>query len=570
MERKPRLPIGIENFEKIRSGGYYLVDKTKLIEQLLTEGGMVSLFTRPRRFGKTLNMSMLRSFFEIGTDPALFDDLYISGNEDVCRDYLGHFPIIFLTLKDAEGSSFAEARYQIMELICEEARRHAELRDSERLDAEDRSAYALLTRKAEGRYALDDAALRSSLKLLSALLQKHYQREVIILIDEYDVPLDKAFQNGFYPEMVSLLRSMFGKALKGNDSLQLAVLTGCLRISKESIFTGLNNFTVFSITDPRFDEQFGFTEEEVRALLACYHLEEHLPDIKKWYDGYRFGNADVYCPWDVINYAALLRDTPRSAPQSYWVNTSGNELVKRFIDKADKTTQREIEQLIAGESIEKHIHPELTYDEIDRTIENLWSVLFTTGYLTQDGKAQTGEYRLRIPNEEVREIFRQKIREWFRTMVAGDTEGLRTFWQALSEGNAESAEAYLTEMLRKSISVFDPKGDRKEKEKYYHAFLTGLLIGNSSWAVLSNREAGHGFADILIELGDSNAGIVIELKSVRESAALGAACEQAVRQIKDRRYAAYFLDEGRTDIRLYGISFYKKSCKVVTEKVEGS
>ncbi len=568
MNGMPRLPLGVENFKNIRSGDFYYVDKTRLVEQLLTEGGTVSLFTRPRRFGKTLSMSMLRYFFENGTDPSLFDGLYISGNTELCASYLGKFPVISLTLKDVEGDSFDSAKYQMIEMVCTEARRHAELKNSSRLDEEDRATYALLTKQKEGKYFLDDESLSGALKMLTTLLHKHYERNVVILIDEYDVPLDKAFQNGFYREMVSLIRAMFGKALKTNDHLQFAVLTGCLRISKESIFTGLNNFTVFSVTDSRFDEQFGFTEKEVQELLHFYQLEAHLPDFKKWYDGYRFGDTDVYCPWDVINYAALLRANPGAEPESYWINTSGNGLVKRFIDKADKTTQKEIEQLIAGESIEKNVHLELTYDELDSSIENLWSVLFTTGYLTQAGKTLAGGYQLKIPNEEVRDIFKQQIREWFKKIVAKDAEGLECFWQALSDGNAEDTEAYLTKMLQKTISVLDPKGDQKEKERFYHAFLVGILVGNSNWAVLSNREAGHGFADILIETDDIDAGIVIELKSVAKATELEMACDQALRQIKDREYAEYFYDEGRRKIMRYGIAFYKKRCRVKVEKAE--
>ncbi len=562
MNEKLRLPLGIERFDEMRRANFYYVDKTKLIEQLLVFGGKVSLFTRPRRFGKTLNMSMLRSFFEIGTDQTLFDGLYISGNQKLCEEYLGKFPVISLTLKDVEGATFDSAKYQIVKLICEEAAKQTALKESSRLGKTEKAAYARLTKTVDGKYVLDDDTLCEALKLLSALLYKHYQKNVIILIDEYDVPLDKAFQNGYYKEMAALLRSMFGKALKTNDHLQFAALTGCLRISKESIFTGLNNFTVFSITDSRFDEQFGFTEKEVRTLFAYYHLENCLADVKQWYDGYRFGNAEIYCPWDVINYAALLWADANARPQPFWINTSGNGLVKRFIDKADKTTQRQIEQLIAGESIEKNIHLELTYDEIDNSIENLWSVLFSTGYLTQEKTARSGIYSLKIPNEEVREIFKQQIREWFKTLVTKDTEELSAFWKAFSTGDPEKTEACLTEMLRKTISLFDPKGDRKEKEKFYHAFLAGLLIGNSSWVVLSNREAGNGFADILVENDEADCGIIVELKSVDQAAELDAACDRAIQQIREREYAAYFMDEGYSNILMYGIAFYKKRCRV--------
>ena len=563
MENMRRLPIGIESFREIREADYYYIDKTRLIEQLLTAGGKVSLFTRPRRFGKTLNMSMLRCFFEIGAEPALFDGLYISANKALCEAYLGRFPVIFLSLKSIEGNSFEEACGALRTLLREEVRRFRFLAESSHIPEDEKLSFR--------RFLVEEETqedVQNGLKMLSSLLHQHYGKKSIILIDEYDVPLDKAFQNGFYREMVSLIRAVFGKALKTNDDLQLAVLTGCLRISKESIFTGLNNFTVFSITDPRFDEQFGFTEDEVKKLLCCYELEAHLQEVRSWYDGYRFGNADVYCPWDVINYAALLREDPQAEPQSYWINTSGNGLVRRFIDKADRTTQREIEALIAGESIEKNVHLELTYDEIDSNIENLWSVLFTTGYLTQAERSREGVCRLKIPNEEVRDIFKEQIREWFKKLVAKDTEGLEAFWAAFSDGDAEAAETYLTKMLQKTISIFDPKGGQKEKERFYHAFLAGILIGNSHWAVLSNREAGDGLADLLVEAEDSDTGIVVELKSVGSMAELDAACRQAIEQIRDRRYAAYFYDEGRQNVRLYGIAFCKKCCRVVSEKAE--
>lgn len=567
MKTTLRLPVGVESFETIRRENYFYIDKTALIEQLLESGGMVSLFTRPRRFGKTLNMSMLRCFFEIDRDPALFEDLAIAGNQALCDAYLGKFPVIFLTLKDVDGLSYEAAKYQLVEMIGKEARRHEELKNSAELDETDKAAFASLTNFSGGKYQMDDDTLYGSLQTLSSLLYKHHQKKVIILIDEYDVPLDKAFQNGYYREMVALIRSLLGKALKTNEALQLAVLTGCLRISKESIFTGLNNFKVLSITDARFDEHFGFTEAEVRSLLQYYGLESHIDEMKAWYDGYRFGDADVYCPWDVINHVDLLRTKPEAKPQSYWSNTSGNALVKRFIDKADKTTQREIEQLIAGENIEKQIRPELTYDEIDSSLENLWSLLFTTGYLTQDGSPQSGVYRLRIPNEEVRDIFRQQIREWFRQVVSRDTDSLKTFWHSLAAGDAAHTESYLTGMLSKTISVLDPKGTPIEKESFYHAFLTGLLVGNADWAVLSNREAGSGFADLLIETEDPDAGVVIELKLAHDFADMDAACQRAILQIHDRRYDAYFRSEGREKIRAYGIAFFKKRCRVVTEEI---
>ncbi len=558
-----RLPVGIESFERMRREDYYYIDKTKLIEQLLNAGGMVSLFTRPRRFGKTLNMSMLRCFFEIGTDPALFDNLEISKNRRLCEAYLGKFPVIFISLKDVDGLDFENACGSLRTLLRREVRRLGFLADSLDIPESEKSAFRRFLAEQETREDVMD-----SLRMLSSLLYQHCGQKAIILIDEYDVPLDKAFQNGYYREMLALLRSMLGAALKTNDALQMAVLTGCLRISRESIFTGLNNFKVLSITDVRFDEQFGFTEAEVRELLQYYHLESHLEEMKTWYDGYRFGNADVYCPWDVINHVDLLLADPKAKPQSYWINTSGNALVKRFIEKADKTTQNEIERLIAGEGIEKQVHLELTYDEIDSSIENLWSVLFTTGYLTQDGSTQSGDYRLRIPNEEVRDIFRRQIREWFKAVLSRDTEGLKFFWENFAAGNAQAAESYLNKMLSKTISVLDPKGKQKEKENFYHAFLAGILVGNGEWAVLSNREAGTGFADLLIETENPDVGIVVELKSAARLSELDSACEQAMEQIRDREYDSYFREEGRDKILRYGIAFCKKRCRVMAEFAE--
>lgn len=418
-----KLPVGIEDFAEIRQAGFYYVDKTKFIEQMLDGWGKVNLFTRPRRFGKTLNMSMLRYFFEIGADASLFDGLQIAKNKKLCEEYRGKYPVIFLSLKNVEGLTFADAQYRLAELLAGEAERFAFLAQSDKLTENEQSLYCGLTAVREGRYALADEVLVSALQLLS----KHYGQKTIILLDEYDVPLDKAFQNGYYKEMVSLIRGMLGQALKTNEFLQFAVLTGCLRVSKESIFTGLNNFKVLSITDNRFDEQFGFTDAEVEQLLAAYNLADHLEETKAWYDGYRFGDADVYCPWDVINHVDVLRSNPSAKPQAYWINTSGNALVKLFIEMADKSTRDELERLVAGEAIEKHIRLELTYDEIDSSIDNLWSVLFTTGYLTQKGVAEDGAFKLVIPNQEIREVYKLQIQEWFKKKVFADTEQLQRF-----------------------------------------------------------------------------------------------------------------------------------------------
>lgn len=568
MENRLMLPIGIEEFNEIRNGKFYYIDKTGLIEQLLGQWGKVNLFTRPRRFGKTLNMSMLRYFFEIGTDKTLFDGLSISENEELCREYMGKFPVIFLSFKDVEGLTFEQARYSLAEKIAKEAKRFRFLLESDRLEADEKDHYRAIIAQSGGQFTMNERILPSSLQVLSELLQKHYGKKTIILIDEYDVPLDKAFQNGYYKEFVALIRGVFGQALKTNEALQFAVLTGCLRVSKESIFTGLNNFKVLSITDARFDEQFGFTEAEVKTLLEAYHLEKHMSEIKEWYDGYRFGDADVYCPWDVMNHVDKLRENPDAEPESYWINSSSNDLVKRFISKADRTTREEIEQLLAGGKIEKEIRLELTYDEIDSSIDNVWSVLFTTGYLTQVGKPKRSMYQLKIPNAEVREVFRYQISEWFKNTIQNDMEGLRPFWKAFLEGNAQGVEEILTGTLGRTISVLDPKGSETEKESFYHAFLSGMLVGNGAWGVFSNKESGNGFADLMVETENPNAGFVIELKCVERISELDSACRKAMAQIHDRQYDAYLRNEGRNDILAYGIAFYKKRCKVVVEKMK--
>ena len=565
MENRLKLPVGIENFEEIRRNQYYYIDKTKLIEQLFDSLGKVSLFTRPRRFGKTLNMSMLKSFFEIGTDPSLFDGLYISKNQDLCKQHLGQYPVVFLSLKGVEGLSFSEARRRCIQLIKREAERFYVLKDSQRLLDIDKKRYRELLEMKDQPEEVE--IIMSSIKTLSDLLYKHYRKKAVILIDEYDVPLDKAFQYGYYREMLHFIRGLLGEVLKTNDSLAFAVLTGCLRVSKESIFTGLNNFKILSITDTRFDEQFGFTDTEVRTLLSDYQMKDRFAEVKEWYDGYHFGNADVYCPWDVVNFVDRAKDDRDAKPEAYWINTSGNELVKRFIDKANKTTKSEIERLINGEAIEKELRLELTYEEIDQSIENLWSVLFTTGYLTQTGRPKDGAYRLIIPNREVREVFRLQINEWFKKSIFSNTERLMAFWKAFEEGDTEGVEQYLNRILSNSISVFDTKARREEKESSYHNLLVGILTGNADWLVKSNVEAGEGFADIIVETDDPDAGIVVELKYTKNFDELKAASQKALAQIRDRRYQEYLLNDDRKNIRLYGIAFCKKRCCAISEKL---
>ncbi len=564
MENTLKLPVGIDSFDKIRKNGFYYIDKSGLIEQLVQLGGEVTLFTRPRRFGKTLNMSMLRSFFETGTDASLFDGLYISGNKEICDEYMGKYPVIFLSLKDVDGLKYENAKYRIMELIGREAERYSFLGDSDRLSENEKEQYKAVIALQNGKYSMDENVLTSSLRLLSHLLFKHYGEKTVILIDEYDVPLDKAFQNGYYQEMVSLIRGLFGMALKTNDSLQFAVLTGCLRISKESIFTGLNNFKVLSILDSRFDEQFGFTDQEVQKILDDYELSSHFEETKEWYDGYRFGKADIYCPWDVINYVEQLRYDQEAVPQDFWSNSSGNAMVRRFIDMADVSTKNEIERLIAGESIEKDVTPELTYDELDKSIENLWSVLFTTGYLTHKGRTESGKYRLVIPNREVRNLFVKKIREWFSDVSRKDGQTLEQLCDAFVNKNVEKIEQIFGDYLWNTISIRDTAVAKEKKENFYHGILLGLLGYKSTWLIKSNAESGIGYSDILVEVPTNRTGIVIELKYA-EGGDMDAACEEAMRQIEEKGYIAKLKQDGMRNFIRYGIACFKKDCRVVVD-----
>ena len=559
------LPVGIENFEEIRQLGFYYIDKTRLIEQLLQGWGKVTLFTRPRRFGKTLNMSMLKSFFEIGADKSLFEGLYISGNKELCDAYMGRYPVIFLSLKGVDGLDFTTARRMLCAILKNELDRHYYLKTSDALTDEDRTLFGKMLQG-------NDDNIEDSIRMLSKLLFKHFGQKVVILIDEYDVPLDKAFQNGYYKEMVSLIRGLFGQALKTNEFLQFAVLTGCLRISKESIFTGLNNFKVMSITDSRFDEQFGFTDIEVRRLLSDYGMDSHFDEIKEWYDGYHFGRADVYCPWDVINHVDHLRDDSDAKPQTYWINSSGNSLVRRLIIRADSSTKDEIERLIAGEAIEKVIRLDLTYDEIDNSIDNIWSVLFTTGYLTKIGEVKLPDsesyaYKLVIPNKEVREVFVLQIQEWFKEVVAKDNDEIRVLSKAILEADTEKIQRQLNIILDRMISILDTKARDRQKENFYHGLLLGLLRGsNPNWLIKSNRESGDGFSDIIIKPEDPDSGIIIEVKYATSFQGLDKSCEDAMNQINTRRYDAVLREEGRCNIIKYGIAFHKKRCKVVSDK----
>lgn len=555
-----KLPVGIDDFKKIREAGFYYVDKTKLIEQLLQSWGEVTLFTRPRRFGKTLNMSMLKSFFEIGAEKSLFQGLYISEKEKLCAEYMGKYPVIFLSLKGVEGLHFADAQKMLMTIINNEVRRHYYLKTSDKLTVEDRKQF-------EKMLLNEDVNLVDSLRLLSQLLYLHYDQKVVILIDEYDVPLDKAFKNGYYQEMVSLIRGLFGQALKTNEFLQFAVLTGCLRVSKESIFTGLNNFEINSIVDIEHEEGFGFTDAEVMQMLKYYHCTNRYSDIKEWYDGYHFGNADIYCPWDVINFVKKLLTDSNAKPSAFWINSSGNDLVKLFVDKADQSTKDEIERLVAGESVTKRIRLDLTYDEIENSIDNVWSVLFTTGYLTNIGNPESGVYELVIPNREVHEVFVLQIQEWFQRSVAKE-ESMPEFSKAILEADAEGLQKQLNVIMSRMISVLDTKAREEQKENFYHGLLLGLLRGsNPDWLIKSNRESGDGYSDILIEPENPDAGIIIEVKHAASISGLDKACENAMVQIKNCRYDEALRENGRCEILAYGIAFHKKRCRVVCERL---
>ncbi len=559
-----KLPVGIENFEEFISQDFYYVDKTHFIAELLKAWGEVNLFTRPRRFGKSLNMSMLKSFFEIGCDKRLFDGLKISEETELCETYMGKFPVISITLKGVDALNYEGACAALCSVIGMEALRFQFLSESSRLSEKERELYRQLTEVNTAKNAMfdmTDTVLVTSLKVLSQLLSKHYGSKVIILIDEYDVPLDKAFQAGYYDKMVSLLRNLFGNALKTNEYLHFAVLTGCLRISKESIFTGLNNLNVMTVTDLYFRDTFGFTSEEVKELLAYYGLESAFDTVREWYDGYRFGGVPVYCPWDVIKYVqALLKDRD-AEPENYWANTSGNAMVRRFIGMADRQTRGEIERLIAGETIVKPLNQELTYNELDRSIENLWSVLFSTGYLTERGREAGKRYQLAIPNQEIRELFISQIREWFKETTRADAGNLEALCQAFPGGNAAEIEQRLNGYLWNCISIRDTAVRKERKETFYHGFLLGLLQYESSWEIHSNTESGVGYSDILI-MTPGRIGVVIEIKYVEDGDLLKG-CAEALDQIEKKQYDAVLIREGMETILRYGIAFYKKGCKVV-------
>ncbi len=564
MDNTVKLPIGIENFEKMRTEGFYYVDKTGMIIELLRNWGEVNLFTRPRRFGKSLNMSMLKYFFSYDSDPALFDGLAVSREKELCEKYMGKFPVISITLKDVESRYYEGALFALHSVIRDEARRFRFLLEEGELSEEEEKDYRALIETLPMRdldIPVSEGIIRGSLRLLSELLGRHYGQKVILLIDEYDVPLDKAQQYGYYDQMVSLIRGLFGRALKTNEHLFLAVLTGCLRVAKESIFTGLNNFHVMSITNVRFDEHFGFSDTEVRSMLEYYGLESHYGQIKEWYDGYRFGNTDVYCPWDVINYVDQLRFEPDTLPRAYWINSSGNAIIRTLLQKADDQTMAELDQLANGLPVTKEICEELTCRELYDSIDNLWSVLYTTGYLTKRKEVALNTYELVLPNQEIRIIFTEQILSWFQEEARKDAPALDAFCEAFRTGDAPLVERMFSLYLKKTISIRDTAVRKEKKENFYHGILLGLLSHRRDQVLKSSAQTGDGYSDILVKIPSLSMGIVIELK-YSESRNLEAACQKALEQIEEKDYEEEFLDDDITTIRKYGIACRRRTCMV--------
>ena len=564
MSEKLKLPMGIENFEEMRTEGYYYIDKTRFIHILLNNIGKVNLFTRPRRFGKTLNMSMLKYFFEAGSDSTLFDGLAISTEKKIFDEYMGKFPVVSISLKGVSGTNFGEAKGMLRGIIGNEALRFESLLQNNCLSETEYQRYKkMISLDDKGTFAMPDELLKDSLLLLSRILHKHYKQKVIMLIDEYDVPLDRAYRSGYYDEMVEFIRGLFGQALKTNDSLYFAVLTGCLRVSKESIFTGLNNFNVYTVKDAPYNEFFGFTDREVRKVLDYYGFTERYNAIKEWYDGYRFSGLEIYCPWDVVSYCHALKMNPSITPQNYWINTSSNDIIRKFVNKANSATKKEIEQLIDGGSVKKRIKQDLTYRDLDSTIDNLWSLLFTTGYLTQSEEAEDNMTELRIPNREVHWIFIEQIRQWFQEETVKDNAALESFRKAFQENDVPAIEESLTFYLKKNISIRDTYVKKSMKENFYHGVLLGIFGNIDGWIIMSNTESGDGYSDILVEIEENEIGLVIELKYA-EDAAFDTACEKALQQIKDRNYEEILIDDGMKTIYRYGIACYKKRCKVIS------
>lgn len=555
--KRKMLPIGVENFEKLRRNDMYYVDKTEMVSDLIMNHGDANLFTRPRRFGKTLTMDMLKTFFEIGQDASLFDGLTISSHSDICEKYQNKYPVVFISLKGATGSTYEKANSMIKQLVAEEYQRHSYLADSDILDSIEKEQFNRIRS-----ISLNEGDLENSLRILTRLLCKHHNQKVILLIDEYDVPLDKSFLNGYYDDMVSFIRIFLGEALKTNDNTEFAIVTGCLRISKESIFTGVNNFKVFSINDTRFSDYFGFTNDEVREMLSYYGIIDKYETTKAWYDGYLFGKTEIYCPWDVLNHCDTVVNTDDIEPQAYWINSSGNDIIRKFIEMANSTTKSELELLIAGNTVVKTIKQELTYADLYSSIENMWSILYMTGYLTKRSIPERKQFELAIPNLEIREIFEEQIYEWFKDFSRKDSSTLNAFCQTFADGNAEEAQKQFTAFLRKTISIRDTYVKAAKKENFYHGILLGLLSYRDDWIVKSNVESGDGYSDIVIKIPDDEIGMIIEVK-YGEDADMEKGCADALAQIERMNYSEILEDDEVQTIYKYGIACYKKRCKIV-------
>lgn len=552
-----RLPVNINDFGEVRRKGFYFVDKTAFIEELLDSFHKVNLFTRPMGFASSLNLSMFRYFFEIGTDRSLFDGTYISGNDRLCNEHMGKYPVIYLSFEEVDGPSFDDAMARLGRLISREAERFLFLLESGRLTESERNRYTAILNH--------PACDVTSLSTLAGLLSRYYGEKVIIFIDGYDTPLRRAYQKGYYKRMEDFLYSFYGNSLKGNDSMDFAVMTGCLWKTEDGINPLFNNYSRFPLYDTRYDDKFGFTEDEVRRMLGYYHLESHMDEMRKWYGGYRFGNTDVYCPWDVIRYENSLIGERNAVPGLYRTGKLSNELLSHLLEGENRTVRSEIEELVAGKTIRKYLNPFLGYDEMYSSYDNLWSVLYMTGYLTGEKKGWD-EYELHIPNKEVEYIFRNKIQEWFKSSLLKREGDLKKLWEAIDREDSETAGNIIAKFLDNTISVLDPKGDEKEKEKFYHGFVSGLLSGNSQWRVLSNRESGDGYPDLMIMPRNSGRGMVIELKTALAFSSLDKRAEDAIAQIRTKNYTEYLISEGREDITLWGIAFYKKRCRLKTEK----
>jgi len=553
------IPIGVENFKRLVDEDYYFADKTLLIKDLLDTKAAVSLFTRPRRFGKTLNMSMLRCFFEKTEEDNsyLFNGLKIANAGEKYMAYMGQYPVISVSLKGMSKKTFQKNIDVFKNLIADEFERHRDILKSDKITARKRKKFEKICNE-----EADDAVYESSLKLLTDCLYAVHQKKVIILIDEYDVPLQNAWLNGFYDEMVDFIRSLFDAALKTNDSLEFGVLTGCLRVSKESIFTGMNNLKVYSISDVAFSDYFGFTDAEVQQMLKTYELEKYHDTVKQWYDGYHFGKTEMYCPWDITNYCFDMLQNPDAQPKAYWLNTSGNDIVRQFISSATATMKDDIEHLMAGQSVRKVISQELTYRELNDNIDNLWSMLYMTGYLTHSAVLEDDELELMIPNLEIRKIFRTQIYKWFSAYAAQNKVNLTDFCMTFRNGDADSAQQMFSKYLNDVISIRDTNVEIAKKENFYHGILLGLLSRMDDWIVKSNVESGDGYSDILIRIPADKIGIVIEVK-YGEDEKTEQGCKEALKQVEKMNYQQYLLDEGMTTILKYGVACYKKKSRIV-------